>query len=296
MIRCFRHCQALDLIDGEMANLMLGTSADPVVAVRKAPKTLDPKVESRSHSRIQSLERMDSILDVIAHAPEGGVRLTDISAKTGLHKNTVFSLLKTMVALGYCDHLRASQTYRIGRRTFELARNAERNLDIVTVVRPLMLRLVWQFRESLSLAIPANDCCLVVSTVEGTYGVRGSRFQGQYAPYHASALGKAILAFQSDEDRGAVIGRLRLERYTSRTLVTVAELEAECLHIRERGHAFSVAEEEIGASAVAAPVFSRGGLVLGSLAIWGPSARLTRQRLADYGQRLAAECRKVHDQ
>ena len=252
-------------------------------------------IVSRPAGRIQSLARMDAILDAIAHAQEGGIRLTDIAAHCGLHKNTVFSLLKTLVALGYCDHARETQTYRIGRRTFELARNAERNLDIVTLVRPLMLRLVWQFRESLSLAIPGNDSCLVVCTVEGTYGVRGSRFQGQYAPYHASALGKAILAFQSDEDRATIIERLKLERFTSRTIVTAAQLEQECFGIRERAFAISAAEEEIGASAVAAPVFSRGGLVIGSLAIWGPSARLTRQRLSEHGQKLAKECLGIHD-
>ncbi len=251
-------------------------------------------LSSRPSGRIQSLERMDAILDVIARANEAGVRLTDIAAKCGLHKNTVFSLLKTLVALGYCDHTRETQTYRIGRRTFELARNAERNLDIVTLVRPLMLRLVWQFRESLSLAIPGNDSCLVASTVEGTYGVRGSRFQGQYAPYHASALGKAILAFQSDEERATIIQRLRLERFTSRTILTATQLDEECLRIRGLGYAISAAEEEIGASAVAAPVFSRGGLVVGSLAIWGPSARLTRQRLAEHGQKLAKECATIH--
>jgi IclR family transcriptional regulator, KDG regulon repressor len=189
---------------------------------------------SRPLPRIQSLARMDAILESIARAPETGARLTDIAAATKLHKNTAFSLLKTLVSLGYCDHLRDSQTYRIGRRTFELARNAERNLDIVSMVRPLMLRLVWQFRESLSLAVPANDSCLVVSTVEGTYGVRGSRFQGQFAPYHASSLGKAILAFQTDEDRGAIIERLRLERYTSRTIVSATELEAEATRVRRR--------------------------------------------------------------
>ncbi len=248
----------------------------------------------KTQTRIQSLVRMDAILDVITHAADGGARLTEIAAGTGLHKNTAFSLLKTLVALGYCEHSRGSQCYRIGRRTFELARVAERNLDIVTLARPLMLRLVWQFRESLSLAIPANDSCVVVSTVEGTYGVRGSRFQGQYAPYHASALGKAILAFQTAEDRALIVERLRFERYTSRTIIAAAELEEECLRIRDRGHAVSVAEEEIGASAVAAPVFSQGGQVIGALAIWGPSARLTRQRLAEYGLRLEQECRDIH--
>lgn len=253
-------------------------------------------VAGRPSGRIQSLERMDAILEVIAHAKEGGVRLTDIAVQCCLHKNTVFSLLKTLVALGYCDHARDTQTYRIGRRTFELARNAERNLDIVTLVRPVMLRLVWQFRESLSLAVPGSDSCLVVSTVEGTYAVRGSRFQGQSAPYHASALGKAILAFQSNEDRALIMQQLKLERFTSRTIVTADLLDEECGRIRDLGFAVSVAEEEIGASAVASPVLSRGGMVIGSLAIWGPSARLTRQRLAEHGQKLAKECQRLHEQ
>ena len=58
------------------------------------------------------------------------------------------------------------RAYRIGRRTFELARVAERNIDLVTLVRPVMLRLVWQLRESLSLAVPASSNCVVVSTIQ----------------------------------------------------------------------------------------------------------------------------------
>src|SRR3954447_12483612 len=92
--------------------------------------------------RIQSLERADAILAAIAHSPDGCARLIDIAAGTGLHKNTVFSLLQTLVALGYCERSK-ERAYRIGRRTFELARVAERNIDLVTLVRPVMLRLVW---------------------------------------------------------------------------------------------------------------------------------------------------------
>jgi DNA-binding IclR family transcriptional regulator len=242
--------------------------------------------------RIQSLERADAILSAIARAQHGRARLVEIAAETGLHKNTVFSLLKTLVALGYCEHIR-DQGYRIGRRTFELARLAERNLDLVTAVRPLMLRLVWEVRESLSLGIPASDHCVVVSTVEGSYAVRGSRFHGQQAPYHASALGKAVIASLSDEDRAQVVNRIKFEKYTGRTITSPALLEEECTRVREKGYAISVAEEEVGASAVAVPLFSRAGDVVGALALWGPSARLTRPALAEYGHTLMRECRTV---
>ena len=63
--------------------------------------------------------------------------------------------------------------------------------------------------------------------------------------------------------------------------------------MREKGFALSVAEEEVGASAVAVPLFSRGGDVVGALALWGPSARLTRPALAEHGQTLKRECRTV---
>ena len=164
---------------------------------------------ARRTGRIQSLERMDAILGAIAAAPDGAARLSEVAAETGLHKNTVFSLLRTLLALGYCEQSRQSGAYRIGQRSFELARMAERNFDIVRVVRPLMRRLALQYRESLSLAVPAHEGCIVVATVEGTFAVRGSRFQGQVAPWHASALGKAVLAWLPEEERAPILEGLR---------------------------------------------------------------------------------------
>jgi IclR family acetate operon transcriptional repressor len=238
---------------------------------------------------IQSLQRMDSLLRAIAVAPAAGARLSELAAATGLHKNTVFSLLKTMVALGYCTQCRHGRGYRLGPRSFELARLAEREMDVIGLARPLMLRLVHQFRESLSLAVPGPTAGIVVATVEGSYGVRGTRFQGHGAPYNASALGKALLAAMPAEERRELLARLSFDRFTSRTIVTAAELAADCDKAALRGYALSVAEEEVGANAVAVGLRARGGEVLGALAVWGPSVRLTRQRLAQMGERLAAE-------
>lgn len=247
----------------------------------------------RAFRPIQSIERMDRLLAEISRAGSDGLRLSEVAARAELHKNTAFSILKTMKALGYCDQDSTTHTYRVGRRTFEIARFAERNLDVVTRVRPLMLRLVWQWHESMSLAVPAPDHCVVVTTVEGSYGVRGSRFQGQHAPYHASALGKAILAFLSEDERSQVLTRMSFSRLTSRTITTRERLEAECSQVHAKGHAVSIAEEEVGASAVAVPLFTRGGIVAGALAVWGPSARLTRQALAAFGTKLALETKNL---
>ena len=145
--------------------------------------------------RIQSLARANSILQAIARAPEGRARLTQISQTAGLNKNTTFSLLETLTALGYIVQDRNSREYTMGQRLFELAKAAKSELEVTRLGHAAMFELHGQTSESVSLAIPLSRDALIVSTMEGTYGVRGTRNQGRHVAYHASAAGKAMLAF-----------------------------------------------------------------------------------------------------
>jgi DNA-binding IclR family transcriptional regulator len=102
-----------------------------------------------------------------------------------------------------------------------------------------------------------------------------------------------MLAWMGEDERSDILAELRFERFTSRTIAEPSVLLDDCLRVRERGYATSVAEEERGASAVAAPVFSRSGEPAGAVAVWGPSVRLTRSRLATIGPILVAELRTL---
>jgi len=75
-----------------------------------------------------------------------------------------------------------------------------------------------------------------------------------------------------------------LERRTEATIVDPEALEDELADIRRRGWADTWEELEVGLAAVAAPVRSAGGTVVGALAISGPTARIPTDRLP----RLAA--------
>ena len=86
--------------------------------------------KSRKKAKIQSLSRADAIFAAIAAAPDGRIRLSELSEKLGLHKNSAFSLLETLQALGYVDQIQSRQ-YMLGHRLFELARLSEADLDIV---------------------------------------------------------------------------------------------------------------------------------------------------------------------
>jgi DNA-binding IclR family transcriptional regulator len=95
---------------------------------------------------------------------------------------------------------------------------------------------------------------------------------GAELPLHASALGKAMLAFSPE---GAVEELVAepLPKLTSRTLGPAA-LRDELTEIRERGYAREREEAILGESSIAAPIFDHSGHAVGAIGIVGDTNRI----------------------
>jgi DNA-binding IclR family transcriptional regulator len=95
---------------------------------------------------------------------------------------------------------------------------------------------------------------------------------GAQLPAHASALGKAILAYQPE----ALLAELTAEplpRLTSRTL-TAEALTAEVAGVREKGLARERDEAVLGESSLAAPIVDHAGHAVGAIAVVGETRRI----------------------
>ena len=88
---------------------------------------------------------------------------------------------------------------------------------------------------------------------------------GHSYPLFAGAAGKAILAFEPQEEQERVLAQpLRL--VSTGRAITAAKLRKELITIRAAGYAVSRSETVAGANALAAPVFGFRG-VIGSINI-----------------------------
>jgi DNA-binding IclR family transcriptional regulator len=90
-------------------------------------------------------------------------------------------------------------------------------------------------------------------------------------PAHATALGKALLAF-APRETVASISR-KLVAYTPQTLTRPEQLRRELRQIRLVGIALGRGELAPGDSAIAAPVFGAGGRVVAALEVQVPDLR-----------------------
>jgi DNA-binding IclR family transcriptional regulator len=104
---------------------------------------------------------------------------------------------------------------------------------------------------------------------------------GEVLPLHATALGKAILAFTPLSVVDEFISNSGLAKLTSRTLVSRAALQRDLEATRTRRYALEREEAVLGEGGIAAAVFDHRGTAAGAIGIAGPRDRLLkRDRLA----------------
>jgi len=103
---------------------------------------------------------------------------------------------------------------------------------------------------------------------------------GAHFPAHAAAVGKAVLAFLSEQEINAIVLRNGLPRFTPCTFTRPSDLKENLRQIRQRGYAIDNQELERGLSGVAAPVLLAENRVVAAVGIAGPTLRFRGKELA----------------
>jgi DNA-binding IclR family transcriptional regulator len=240
-------------------------------------------------ARIQSVARAKAILDVLADQA-GWVRLRDIVARTGLVKATAFNLVGALADVGLVEHDPAQGAYRLGLQALVYGRAVERRLDIVALMRPHLVKLCADTQETVNLALPGPIDSVIVESLEGTQNLRVTSYAGTRASYHATACGRALIAFRPDAERKHILGLAPLPRLTPNTTVELAKLEALLADCRRDGFVCEVEENEIGGACVAAPVLV-AGKALAAVSIAGPAFRMDEPARRRIGKALVAALR-----
>jgi len=143
---------------------------------------------------------------------------------------------------------------------------------------PSLEALADRTGESVSLGTRVGDEVLIVLHVDSPQPLRFDQPPGTFVPVHASAIGKALLAFARDP--AAEVAELaELASFTAATLTSPAALLADLERTRRRGWALNDGERFAGVRTMAAPLLDPSGDPWAGLAIQGPAARLPDDRL-----------------
>lgn len=219
---------------------------------------------------IQSVERAAAMLRVLA-STTNALRLSEISLALQLPKGTAHGILHTLVAVGFVEQDRNTGRYTIGPGLSDLHSHRvdanELRARSMNWADPLAARV----GEAVRVGVLSGAEVLVVHYVFRPDGSRQKADVGARLPGHATALGKALLAYQP---AGLALLPTRLVGFTPRTLLSRRALGAELGAVRDRGFAVDYGEYMPNQAAIAAPINAPGGLVVGAVAVHGALDRL----------------------
>lgn len=237
--------------------------------------------------RIQSIGRAAGLLEALA----GGewVALRDLARAVGLAKPTTYNLIAALVDAGLVEHDAGGGAYRLGLQFLVYGKAVERRIDIQGLLRPTLVRLCADTRETVNLALPCATDAMIIDSLEGSQALRVSSYAGTRASYHSTACGRALLAFQTAAFRAAILKIRPLVAVTPHTITDVDALEALLAQSLSRGWTTENEENEVGSACVAAPLLDRDGKAVAAISIAGPVSRFGPDVQKRYGERLVQE-------
>jgi len=240
-----------------------------------------------SASGTQAVDRAAGLLLAVMEARDP-LTFTELQDSSSLAKSTLSRLLSSLerhdlVARG------EDGTVRPGGALTRYAHSRRPTDELIEAARPHMTDLSEATGEKINLAVLDAAEVEQISQIDCTYLIGGVNWGDQRIPLHASALGKVFLAYGAETPPG------RLKKFSSRTITSKQRLRADLARIRERGWALADGELEEGLIAVAAPVFSADGSVVGALSISGPTLRMSREVTRDYAELLVTAAQATTD-
>ena len=141
----------------------------------------------------------------------------------------------------------------------------------------LLERLVSATSYNANLGILHQQHVMYVARIDGPKSARMYTPVGRRAPAHATALGKAILAFLTPEDADKIIRNSDLAACTPHTITDASALSHELRRIRDRGYAVDQEEFLAGIRCVGVPVRGPSGTVEAALSLSGSVFQLREE-------------------
>jgi DNA-binding IclR family transcriptional regulator len=246
----------------------------------------------KADDTIVSVDRAFLIVEMLADAPEGA-SLADIARKLDVNKAIAVRLLNTLERLELVWRDDALQRYFLTYRVSNLGLRHLQTSRLLDQCAAVLKTLAEETGELVRLAVvePGGERLTWVHVFAGTK--RTLQIDPNYSlsiSLHTHAIAKAWLITMPFERALELMLKDGLNPLTKHSKTSIAEIKADLEMAAQRGFAASFEENEIGISAIAAPIYASllpgGTECVGAVSLAAPTNRMTSADLEACGPRL----------
>lgn len=240
---------------------------------------------------ITSLERGLSVLRCFSReTPE--MTISEISSLTGLNPAVVRRCLHTLLHLGYVG--RRGKLFLLQPPIMSLGSAYLESMNVEEAFRPTLQELSDSMGDSTSLAVLVGVDIIFLVYVSTKQTIHYYVGVGKKLPAYVTALGRSLMAFQSDEQIDAFLKDLEIKVYTDKTIRSKTKLKNIMKKARKQEYACVYGELDPMIVSLAVPVFSPEGNVVAAINCSTSTTRASEEHMVETRlPRLREAARKV---
>jgi len=201
-----------------------------------------------------------------------GIKAKELSEEVQMPLSTVFRMLKFLVERNYLSV--RDNRYCLGNALVRLGEAAYQQNSLAKLAHPILEELSDRTLETVHLAELKNNMVFYIDKVEGARSVRMASMIGKQNPLYCTGVGKALLAFLPESERGAAMADTEFTVFTRTTVKDITELKKQLAVIRQTGVAIDDCEHEPGVFCIASAVFNSEHKPVAAVSISGAEAFL----------------------
>jgi len=254
-----------DAIAASNEPIVLGTQPEPLKPVAR--------------NSIQSVDRALGLLEALAEAG-GEAALTELSRRTSLNVSTCHHLLSTLVNWGYVAKVPGRRSYALGARVLYLGQACLRQVDLPRRAQHHIDRINAVTGETVHLAVLQSDTIVTLMKRDARHAVRvDTGVLGKSDAPHATATGKAMLAWLTEDHIRRILSAQTMKRFTEYTITDFDTFIEELRHVRRNGYAMDREEFQPGVICVGSAIRDHAGAVVGAISASTPAMRASDEHL-----------------
>ena len=190
-------------------------------------------------STVQSVDRALGLLDVLALSLNG-MTLTELHKAVDLDISisTVHRLMSTLLAWGYVDQDPSTKVFTLGSQIINLGSIAMKQINLGRIPRRFLQELGSVLNEHVNLVKLVDNRAVYIDQVQAEQrSIRMFTQIGANVPLYCTGVGKAMIAFLSEDKYLRLIETEPLKSFTVNTITNLIQLKEELAGIRKRGYA-----------------------------------------------------------
>lgn len=241
---------------------------------------------------INSILRATNILNLYRTMNVEYLGVSDISRELGLHKTTVFRIVKTLEYAGWLVQDAPNGKYKLGPKLFILSSIPLNRLTVEDTIQQEMKRLRDRFNEDIVLTGLMDDyLAICIEKIKSNNVLHISSRVGRVIGMSRGSTGKVLLAYLPEEAREKALRQEDPDMPQEERDELYQTLE----QIRENGYCISTSERDEGITSVTVPLFDRTGKICYSLAILGEENRMHAKNIDSMRAALLDSARQIQE-